>query len=325
MRIDKITPEQTAKFGEWAKKWIDIGLSTEPADFDKATAAALRAYELANLKRPMIILRMGSPYGATLGGALAWAMLKELPDMQSKVWSEVGSKVESKVESEVESKVRSEVESEVWDVNYNSYHGSFWSAWTAYVSFFRDVMKWDNPVLDRFKIDEDLASSCGWVWWHENVLAISDRPASIKRDDQGRLHNEFGPSMEYRDGWRLWHWHGVAVPENWITDKSSLTAKIALKCENLEQRRAACEILGWTAILKELKAKTIDTDDDPEIGELIEVQLPGSGKERFLRVRCGTGREFAIPVPPTMKTAIDANCWTYDISPDLLKQKEIRT
>ena len=121
MRIDKITPEQTAKFGEWAKKWIDIGLSTEPADFDKATAAALRAYELANLKRPMIILRTGSPYGATLGGALAWAMLKELPDMrsevESKVGSEVGSEVWSKVESEVWSKVGSEVESKVGSWN----------------------------------------------------------------------------------------------------------------------------------------------------------------------------------------------------------------
>lgn len=35
-RIDSITPEQTARFAEWSRKWIDIGLSTEPADFDAA-------------------------------------------------------------------------------------------------------------------------------------------------------------------------------------------------------------------------------------------------------------------------------------------------
>ena len=43
-KITKITPEQASRFGEWAERWIKIGLSTEPADFDRATAAALRAY-----------------------------------------------------------------------------------------------------------------------------------------------------------------------------------------------------------------------------------------------------------------------------------------
>ena len=69
MRIDTMTAEQAARMPEFAQRWIDIGLSTKPVDFDRATAAALRAYELCNLDRPMIVLRMQSPYGATLGGA----------------------------------------------------------------------------------------------------------------------------------------------------------------------------------------------------------------------------------------------------------------
>lgn len=88
-KITKLTPEQIGRFGEWSEKWIEIGLSTEPADFDKATAAALRAYQLANFKRPMVILRMSSPYGATLGGALAWAVLRKLSDKQ--VGAQVGA------------------------------------------------------------------------------------------------------------------------------------------------------------------------------------------------------------------------------------------
>jgi hypothetical protein len=89
-KITKITPEQTARFGDWAKQWIKIGLSTEPADFDRATEAALRAYDLCNLKRPMVVLRMGSPYAATVGGAMAWMMLKQV---ESQVWSQVESQV----------------------------------------------------------------------------------------------------------------------------------------------------------------------------------------------------------------------------------------
>lgn len=57
----------------------------------------------------------------------------------------------------------------------------------------------------------------------------------------------------------------------------------------------------------------------------MEVKLPDSGKERFIRVRCGTGREFAIPVPPDTQTALAGNAWTYGIDNDLLKLKEYRT
>jgi len=388
-RIDKLTPEQTARFGEWTENWVKIGLSTEPADFDRATAAALKAYEAANLKRPMVILRMGSPYAATLGGALAWMYLQELSkkvklpkvrsQVESQVWSQVGSQVESQVESQVrsqvwsqvgsqvrsqvwsqvgsqvESQVGSQVESQVWSQvrsqvrsqvesqvesqvgsqvgsqvrsqvwsqvesqvwsqvrsGFSNYYISqFWAGWGAYVSFFRDVCGWGDPVLENFSVGEELIKSCGWTWWHENILAISDRPKEIHRDNEGRLHCETGPSIAYRDGWALWHWHGVSVPREWIEDKASLTAQKALTWSNVEQRRAACEILGWERILSALNARTINKDDDPEIGELVEVEIPEIGLERFLRVRCGTGRRFALPVPPNMKTAVEANLWTY--------------
>ena len=96
-KITKITPEQTARFAEWSKEWIAIGLSTSPADFDKATEAALKAYALCNLERPKIILRMSSPYGATVGGAMAWAALREIKASDKKVRSQVRSQVESQV------------------------------------------------------------------------------------------------------------------------------------------------------------------------------------------------------------------------------------
>jgi hypothetical protein len=253
-RIDSLTPEQIAKFGEWSEQWIKIGLSTDPADFDKATEAALRGYQLANLKKPMVVLRMSSPYGATLGGVLAWAMLCEIYPSQvgSQVWSQVGSQVwsqvgaqvrsqvesqvgsqvgsqvesqvrsqvrsqvESQVRSQVESQVGSQVESQVWSqvgaqAYTNSYHGSLYASWGAYISFLRDVCGWSDPVLKRFEIDEALIRNCGWVWWHENVLAISDRPLIINRDDQNRLHCESGPSIAYRDGWSLYHYESVSL------------------------------------------------------------------------------------------------------------------
>ena len=93
----------------------------------------------------------------------------------------------------------------------------------------------------------------------------------------------------------------------------------------LEQRRAAFEILGWSVIIDQLGGKTVDADPNPEIGALVQVTIPDIGKEQFLRVRCGTGRDFALPVPPNMKTARQANAWTYGFDNPEDYQLEVRT
>jgi hypothetical protein len=105
------------------------------------------------------------------------------------------------------------------------------------------------------------------------------------------------------------------VPAKWILDKASLDPQTALTHPNVEERRAAAEILGWEKVLSALKPKIIDQDKDPEIGTLLEVDLPDSKGSKFLKVLCGTGRTFVLPVPNEMKTALQANAWTYNLEP----------
>ena len=108
-KITKLTEEQKARFPEFVEKWVKIGLSTEPADFEKATEAALKAYKLCNLEKPMVILRMGSPYAATVGGAYAWMLLRGLGKQLGKLNQKVGQEVGREVGREVGQKVRREV------------------------------------------------------------------------------------------------------------------------------------------------------------------------------------------------------------------------
>ena len=82
-------------------------------------------------------------------------------------------------------------------------------------------------------------------------------------------------------------------------------------------------MLGWESILDELNVDTIDKDIDQEIGELVEVSINYQA-QKFLRVTCGTGRNFAIPVPPEMETARQANAWTWGLKPSEYKP-EVRT
>ena len=128
-------------------------------------------------------------------------------------------------------------------------------------------------------------------------------------DDQNRPHCENGPFCKWRDGSALYSWHGVRIPEWFITNKDWLTPKEALSQENAEQRRCACEILGWDKILdnKDLHPKIIDKDL-PHIGTLIQVDLPDAKEQWFLKYQCGTGRFFAEAVnDKKYNTALLAN------------------
>jgi hypothetical protein len=115
------------------------------------------------------------------------------------------------------------------------------------------------------------------------------------------------------------------VPRKWITAPDKIDVTAALNWQNIEQRRAAAEIIGWKRILETLPHRILDADKDPYIGTLMEVDLPDSPGEKFLRVRCGTGRDFVLPVDPKSKTALEANARTYRLKPGEYKKLEART
>ena len=169
-------------------------------------------------------------------------------------------------------------------------------------------------------------NACMMICYQTHVFLVR-LPAHIRFDEQLRLHYEAGPAVEYVDRTGTYAWHGNIIPDVWITEKDRPTAQEALQTENVELRRAAMEIVGWDAIIQQLDYSVIETDPDEEIGTLIEVRAPDIGmeRERFLRVQCGTGRSFCLPVPPNIRTALEANAWTYDIDPSMLRDLEVRT
>ena len=244
-KIDMLSPEQESRIPEWMEKWVKIGLSTEPADFDKAIAAAKRAYSSCGLDQPLIILKVGSPYAAMINGTTSYEILKELlptktggRPINSKVWSQIrdqiwdavssqvsslvespimdqvsntigrylssgiGSQIGAQVRSQVRRQVNSQVSSQfmeqinslVWDqvssqvgsqvrkniksrvkevgiAFINEGVSSMWCSYTSYFTFFRDVCGLYMPpdTVEKMNINEDLVTSCGGTWWHENI------------------------------------------------------------------------------------------------------------------------------------------------------------
>jgi hypothetical protein len=185
------------------------------------------------------------------------------------------------------------------------------------VTFFRDVCGWTNPALEKFEVTEALIKDCGWTWWHENILAISDRPSVLHRDENNRLHCETGPAIAYRDGWSLYYWHGVSVPAEWIENRATLDPAVVLKSENVEQRAAGAAIIGWPKMVSKLKRKVIDGDPDTDMGALIELTLPGLREPgRFLQAKCPRNGIIVEGVPRIsdidnlpINTVIAAQAW----------------
>ena len=272
----------------------------------------------------MPIIWVGSP----IVGAFAAAVTRDIlgvSAVHSAVYNPVISAVRGAVRSAVGDAVHSAVHSAIRSAvggGKITWHywlgGGLWSWWSAYESFFREVcgLRLDDDLSDRAEAYAETASA-GCCWWpNMNFIMACERPTSIRFDDEGRLHSETGKSIEWPDGWGLYSWHGTTIPGEWIEDKNSLTPDIALTWENAEQRRAACEIIGWNSLLEKMGARLIDKDEDDTVGRLYEVNHEAlGGRCRFLQMYCPTGRWFAEPVPPDMKTAPAANAWGWGLNP----------
>jgi len=211
--------------------------------------------------------------------------------------------------------------------------GNMWAGWVSYLAAFRDVLGLDLPEHKKFKHYEDAARHGGFRVMHEEFCIVSDFPEFIKIDDGNRPHCENGPSHKWRDGWALYHWHGVKVPKEWILNSEKLTAIEVLKTEDVEQRAAGCEIVGWEKIEKELGAKIINDSGSDDIGKLIEMQLPElSNSGLFLKAWCPRNGWIYEGVPHVsdvdqlpIDTALKAQAWRIGDRQDEYVHPTVRT
>jgi hypothetical protein len=143
---------------------------------------------------------------------------------------------------------------------------------------------------------------------------VCNRPEFIKRDDQGRLHSESTMSIRFRDGWGLYHWHGVEVDREIVVEPWKLTAKRALAERNAEKRRVIVERIGMERFIAEAGAKKIHTH---EIGELFRIEI--ADDEPLVAVRVlnstqdssGYRKPYFLRVPPSITRADDAVAWSF--------------
>jgi hypothetical protein len=351
-KITTLTEAQAARVVTWRAEWLAHGCNTAPADRPRAQAAITAMYEVIG-EKPPVFLWFDSPMAAALAAGLLKSVSEKKPlkaELDSQLdsqlysqlgsqlysqlyYSQLGSQLYSQLDSQLDSQLGSQLVSQLYSQLYSQLRSharsavnvrmatGWWIGWVAFYTYLQDVLglEADAETTRRLGIWKDYLQSGFWFMPYQGMCFCSERPSAIHWDERARLHHPSEAALQFRDGYRMFMWHGTNVPEPWITAPDKLDVTAALNWQNIEQRRAAAEIIGWKRILDTLPHRIIDADKDPYIGTLMEVDLPDSPKEKFLRVRCGTGRDFVLPVDPKSKTALEANARTYRLKPNEYK------
>ncbi len=368
--------KQDTSLASVRSEWLNLGLSTEPADRERAERAVKTAYSAVNLPPPPALFWVPSPFAGTIAAQLvqtqlnnrpttarfrrlrrqltsrarkltdgAWSDIgRELQPVQDQVWDGVGLVAESAIRlggeptgewlTYVWNAVRAQGGHWFRDVDLRRAWGQLWrpargtgaggpppiapcyghhdAGWLGQL----DAAERIAGDSERLVGLVELARSSGWWWPTREAVVLSDRPASLEIDDDGRLHCERGPALVYRDGWSVHAWHGVRVPP-WVIERPHLiTLQMVVRQPNVEMRRVLLERYGYERYVRTVGSR-VHSDDwgtlwrAPLFGDepLVMVQVLNATPEPD-----GRFKDYFLRVPPSVSTAHEAVAWTFGAS-----------
>jgi hypothetical protein len=356
-KIDSMTPEQEAVLVSYRQEWLDIGRSTQPIDLIEVEQAITDLYEIV-LDRPKpaivycqspwqlcvmpeVFKELGKFEGENLGTNLETNLWTNL---DTNIWTNLWTNLRTNLDTNLRTNLRTNLETNLWtnlrtNAYNNNYYWLFQGSWGLYwLAFYEFPDKFIKPMFsdeDRKKMQAAIrVAKClaGFVVY-DGICFVSERPTKLTLDDQGRLHNETGPALEYFDGYYLYSWHGTRIDNPDIIEKPITIGQIEAE-QNAEIKRIMMERFGWSNYLQESKAELIDQYIDQlgnpvklwkkELGEnfeepLVMIELVNSTIEGLYQpdgsfkpdLKDGQPyhKKYMFAVPPEIKSAKKAHLY----------------
>jgi len=187
------------------------------------------------------------------------------------------------------------------------FFGCHESNWLGFYEFFGEVLEMKEEVAPVAGLIE-YAKYGGWAWLFTDVAIMTDRPAEIHLDPEGRLHCETGMAFKWRDGTGDYVWHNVRVPEKVIMEPEKITLEEIVGEKNAEIRRVMIERFGREKFIDLPGTKLVHSD---EWGKLYHHVIDGT-TYAFVKVinstpdPSGAVKEYILRVNPDIKTAREA-------------------
>ena len=288
--IERLTKEQESRFAEFRDKWIAIGLSTEPADRQRAERAILLSYKMADIPPPRKIVWCGSPLSQGLTRAIV--LDENMPasvgasvwdSVRASVGASVGDSVRDSVRASVWDSVRDSVRASVRDSVRDSVYGQHDAAWLSFYDYFNQAC---NLTVQTEKLSGliELAKNAGWTLPHLHICWVSERHSIVARNERGQLHSLTGPAVMYPDGWKIYALNGIRVSAELVeTPAEELDPLLFAKEQNAEIRREILRKVGIDRLCAKLGTKVIDKVGDYEL-HLVDLQ-GRTGLWPYLRMR----------------------------------------
>ncbi|HEY9847999.1 MAG TPA: hypothetical protein V6D28_00960 [Leptolyngbyaceae cyanobacterium] len=148
-------------------------------------------------------------------------------------------------------------------------------------------------------------------------VSACDRPRILSFDNQNRLHAEGSPAIQYADGFSVYAYHGVSLPEKYgKLAPNQWQAEWLLEEKNAELRRVLMQGIGYSRICQELQALELDNWQEYSLLQInndVDIE-----PIYLLKMTCpSTGFIHALRVPPNVESARDAIAWmNWGIDPE---------
>ncbi|MEL7358134.1 MAG: DUF6745 domain-containing protein [Cyanobacteria bacterium J06560_6] len=153
---------------------------------------------------------------------------------------------------------------------------------------------------------QGLTKHCGWIFAVENICVVCDRPTGISLDNNGMLHNPNGePAIEYSDGFKIYAYHGVVLPERYgIVPSNQWQAQWVIEESSKSLQALIMKEIGAVRLSQELAVEEIKTVEDYTLLKLTDVKPVST----FILRRCeaSTGELYAVRIPHRPKSMTDA-------------------
>lgn len=272
--IEELTQEQKIKMEDYISKWTKIGTSTERLDRQAAEKAIRWAYKFASYN----------------GDSVKISFYDSVDAAQKAAQEATGEKTK-------QSFMTPSLDS--WWVGFYDFllHEVVPEKQSEYREFLEECIPFYKNVF--------------YIIAYDTHAFVSERPTSIKLDDQGRLHNYNGPAMEFSDGHKIYAINNTPIPA-YIAETSpeDFTKDMFLKEKNVDFRRFITTKIGIEKTIELLGADVVDIYESDVGGryELLMVDYTNTGEKRpYLKMINKSIGEFHIEgVHPSCKTVQEA-------------------
>jgi hypothetical protein len=173
---------------------------------------------------------------------------------------------------------------------------------------------------EKWELLQAIIINCGWIYPFEKTCIVCERPIKLSFDSQDRLHAEGKPAIQFADGWGLYSYHGVTLPEKYgAVHPREWQAQWILEEDNAELRRVLIQGIGYARICQELQATELDSWAEYTLLRIDKmIDMWELQPNYLLKMTCpSTGFIHAMRVPPNMRSAREAIRWVnWGIDPE---------